>query len=56
MTRDGRQALYQGFTTLVKRPAGRAPAVVFGEAPAGQATPIEVWYPTHEAIGHQFRH
>jgi len=56
LTRDGRQVLYTGFTTPVSRPAGRVPAVMFGEAPAGQPTPIRVWYPMGASIGHQFRY
>jgi len=56
LTRDRRRVLYTGFTTPVSRPPGRVPAVVFGEAPAGQAMKILVWYPTHGNIGHQFQH
>jgi hypothetical protein len=55
-TRNGRMVLYQGFTTLVARPRGNVPMVTFGEAPAGQAAPIKVWYPTQSTIGHQFRY
>jgi hypothetical protein len=55
-TRNGRMALYQGFTTPVSRPRGNVPMVTFGEAPTGQATPIKVWYPTQGGIGHQFRY
>jgi hypothetical protein len=55
-TRDGRTILYQGFTTPVSKPRGRVPAVVFGEAPAGRATPIRVWYPMQSTVGHQFRY
>lgn len=55
-TRNGRMVLYQGFTAAVSRPRGRVPAVMFGEAPAGQAVPIKVWYPTQGTIGHQFRY
>jgi hypothetical protein len=56
LTRDGRTILYQGFTTPVSKPRGRAPVVVLGEALAGQPTPIRVWYPMHLTIGHQFRY
>jgi hypothetical protein len=56
MTRDGRTILYQGLTTPVSRPRGRAPVVVFGEARVGQPTPIRVWYPMRSTIGHQFGH
>jgi hypothetical protein len=56
LTRDGRRVLYTGFTTPVSRPAGRVPAVMFGEARAGQPTPIRVWYPSGASIGHQFRY
>jgi ABC-type Fe3+ transport system permease subunit len=57
LTRDGRQVLYQGFTTPVTRPAGRAvPAIVFGEARANAPMPIRVWYPTLSSVGYQFRY
>jgi hypothetical protein len=57
LTRDRRTILYQGFTTPVSRPESTAaPVVVFGEALAGQPTPIRVWYPMQRRIGHQFRY
>jgi hypothetical protein len=54
-TRDGRRILYTGFTTPVTRPA-RGPMVSFGEAPAGSAPPIAVWYEDGATLGHQFRY
>ncbi|MBI2185907.1 MAG: hypothetical protein HYU37_02150 [Acidobacteria bacterium] len=56
LTRDRQKVLYQGFTIPVARPAGRVPAVMFGEALAGAPMPIRVWYPTRSGIGHQFRY
>ena len=54
-TRDGRRILYTGFTTPVTRPT-RGPMVLFGEAPAGSAPPIAVWYEDGATLGHQFRY
>lgn len=56
LTRNQRTILYQGFTTPVSRPRGTVPAVMFGEAPAGQAMPIKAWYPTQATTGYQFRY
>lgn len=56
LTRDGQKVLYQGFTTPVSRPSGKVPAIMFGEAAAGQPMPIRVWYPTGASTGHQFRY
>jgi hypothetical protein len=56
-TRDGRRTLFMAFTIPVARPAGGRGAVVsLGEAPAGQARPIIVWYPSDSTRGHQFRY
>jgi hypothetical protein len=56
-TRDGRRTLFMGLTIPVARPSGSRGAVVsLGEAPAGQARPIIVWYPKDSTLGHQFRY
>lgn len=54
-TRDG-QHRFLGLTRRVERPhpARSAPAIVFGEAPAGVPPPINVWYPIGGSAGHQF--
>ena len=57
-TRNGGKVLFNGFTTLVARPAGRAtaPIVSLGEAPAGSPAPIVAWYPAGSTTGHEFRY
>jgi hypothetical protein len=45
---------YTGFTRRVPRPRGLNAVVTFGEAPAGQALPINVWYPIDSSDGRQF--
>ena len=57
-TRNGQEILFNGFTTLVARPAGRAtgPIVSMGEAPAGSPAPIVAWYPVGSTTGHEFRY
>jgi hypothetical protein len=55
-SRDGRRVMFQGFTNVVKRPAGLGEndLVTFGERAAGQPAPIDTWYPVGSPIGHRF--
>jgi hypothetical protein len=55
-SRDGRRVFFQGFTNAVLRPGGlgKDDVVTFGEAPAGQAAPIDTWYPVGSPTGHRF--
>jgi hypothetical protein len=50
------KVFYMGFTQLVRRPAemSKNAPVTFGEAPAGQATPIATWYEIGGSLGHEF--
>ena len=54
--RATRRVLYLGFTDLVRRPARSVNPLRFGEAPRGQAIPINVWFPVGASQGHAFRH
>jgi hypothetical protein len=54
--RDTRRVYFAGFTDRIPRPVN-LPAerlVGFGEARAGAAVPIVVWYPTGRSQGHRF--
>ena len=55
-SRATQKPLYLGFTRPVNRPEGMPSdkTVAFGEAPAGQPTPIAVWYPVGSSTGHEF--
>jgi hypothetical protein len=55
-SRATKQVIFLGFTMGVERPAGtgRDRSVLLGEAAAGVAVPIVVWYPNGEAMGHKF--
>lgn len=54
--RDGRGPVYLGFTREVRRPRNMSvdSTIAFGEAPAGQPTPIDTWFPIGQETGHQF--
>lgn len=54
--RETRRVYFAGFTSRVARPRGLGTdeLVVFGEAPAGGAPPITVWYPSGRSDGHRF--
>jgi hypothetical protein len=54
-TVNQRQQLFLGFTIPISRPPG-APGrlLVFGEAQAGEPTPIVAWYPVGSDRGHEF--
>lgn len=54
-SRDGR-VWYTGFTMLVARPAEmpKDRVLTFGEALAGEPTPIAAWFPIGESTGHHF--
>ena len=56
MSRDRRRIYTQQFTVSVQRPKNidDQHGIAFGEAPAGVAPPIKVWYPAGQAIGHAF--
>jgi hypothetical protein len=53
-----RRVIFAAHTFRIARPRGMAPeqAVVFGEAPAGQPTPIKAWYPLDGIDGREFRY
>lgn len=54
-SRDTGRHVFLGMTLPVDRPAGlRGARVRLGEAPAGQPTPIRVWYPADSRNGYQF--
>ena len=55
-SRDGKRALYMGFTQTVTRPVGmpKDRTVTFGEAPEGEPTPIAAWFPIGSESGHRF--
>jgi hypothetical protein len=55
-SRDGRLIYFTGFTRSVVRPHDlpRGKTIMFGEAAAGEATPIAVWYPMDGSNGHEF--
>jgi len=54
--RDTGRVYFAGFTRMVPRPVDLAPdqLLILGEAPRGQAAPINVWYPSGASQGHQF--
>lgn len=55
-SRDTGRVHFLGFTRMVPRPAD-LPAdqlISLGEAPRGEAVPIEVWYPGGRSQGHRF--
>ncbi|MBI4266573.1 MAG: hypothetical protein HY657_19565 [Acidobacteria bacterium] len=54
-TRDGK-GLFLGLTRQVSRPAGMPSSrtVTFGEAAAGEPTPIAAWFLVGSSTGHQF--
>ena len=53
---DYRHVVFMGFTKRIDRPAGMSPnrLVVLGEAAAGMAPPILVWYQEGAGTGRQF--
>jgi hypothetical protein len=54
--RTTRRVVYTGFTDLVRRPDQLRSRLRMGEAPSGAPVPIEAWFPTGSAWGHEFRH
>ena len=55
MNRAQSKSYYMGITRPVSRPrAGTDLLVTVGEAPAGQAPPIQAWFPLGERDGHAF--
>jgi hypothetical protein len=55
LNRAGNKSYYMGITHPVLRPrAGTEMSVILGEAPAGQARPIQAWFPLGERDGHSF--
>jgi hypothetical protein len=56
LNRDRSQVYLTAFTRAIERPRGMRPdrAVSFGEVPKGMTPPVTAWYPTGEAVGHQF--
>ena len=55
-SRDGRQIYLTAFTKTVERRASRTATapIVFGEAERGTPTPVRIWFPIGERIGHEF--
>ena len=54
--RDTGRVYFAGFTRMIPRPVD-LPAdrlISLGEAPRGQAVPIDVWYPSGRSQGHRF--
>jgi hypothetical protein len=55
MNRAGNKSYYMGITHPAVRPrAGTEMLVMVGEAPKGQARPIQAWFPLGERDGHAF--
>jgi len=55
LNRFGTKSYYMGVTRPVQRPRpGTALLVTVGEAAAGQARPIQAWFPIGERDGHSF--
>ena len=56
LNRAGTQSYYMGITRRVLRPNSKETGlkVVVGEAPAGQAPPLQTWFPIGEREGHSF--
>jgi hypothetical protein len=55
LNRAGNKSYYMGITRPVLRPrAGTEMLVMVGEASAGQARPIQAWFPLGERDGHSF--
>jgi hypothetical protein len=57
-SRDGRQSLFQGFTTPVQKPPRMSAdaAISLGESAKGIAAPILAWYPAGESTGRHFEY
>jgi hypothetical protein len=55
-SRDRKVSYFMGFTKAVERPRDLRPdmSVSFGEAAAGAAPPIDVWWPIGERTGRKF--
>ena len=55
--RSTNRLVFLGFTERVQRPrAVAAGTVTLGEARAGEAPPVLVWYPTASSLGFRFLH
>jgi len=56
LSRDRRHTYTQQFTTQVQRPKNMddRQGISFGEAQPGMAAPVKAWYPSGEAVGHEF--
>jgi hypothetical protein len=55
LNRTETKSYYMGITRPVDRPRGGTELLVtVGEAPAGQARPIQAWFPLGQRQGHQF--
>ena len=55
LSQNRQTQFYLGFTIPKNRPRNAAPGILtFGEAPAGGAAPILVWYPVGSSSGHEF--
>jgi len=54
-SRDGRKIYLTQYTRVVSRPYGAEKVnVTFGEAKAGLARPINIWFPIGDTEGRQF--
>ncbi len=55
LSQNRQTQFYLGFTIPKARPRNAAASILtFGEAPAGGAAPILVWYPVGSGTGHEF--
>jgi hypothetical protein len=55
MNRTATKSYYMGLTQPIQRPQrGTTMLVTVGEAPAGQAPPIQAWFPLGQPEGHSF--
>lgn len=55
--RDSNRLVFLGLTERVQRPHGAGAGTVrLGEARAGEAAPVLVWYPTSTVLGFRFLH
>jgi len=57
MNRSANKSYYMGITQPVQRPQrGTELIVTVGEAPVGQARPIQAWFPIGQREGHSFNY
>jgi hypothetical protein len=55
LSQNRQTQFYLGITIPKERPRGAPPSILtLGEAPAGAAAPILIWYPVGTTTGHEF--